>query len=124
METKLKSLSFGVYLAGAALAVLSLLGLPFTHKSDLWDLNLGVAMFAVGAVLATAVLSAVALLSKNFPTQLMLVLGTSLLVSTAGLLIAQNAALVLVQQISLLLLALFVVSRLLIEFVINKPKTH
>ena len=124
MENKLKALSLSSYLVGAIVAILSLLALPFTYGGNLWGLNLGITMVAIGCLTATATIHLVALLSKHYPAQVLLVLGTALLVSILGLIVEQNPALVLVQNAAIAVLALFVVARLVFEFVLAKPNVH
>jgi hypothetical protein len=124
MNSFLKTISMWAYLSGAVVSVVALLALPVTQSTDLWEINILIAMVAVGTVLATAVISAAGLVSKNFPIHFLLVLGTALLVSTVALLESQSPILILVQQLSIGLLILFVACRLVIEFVINKPKAH
>jgi hypothetical protein len=124
MNKALKTLSMWAYLLGALVSAVSLLAMPFTYGTSLWETNLQIAMVVLGLILATALFSAAGLLSKNFPVHFLLVIGTGLLVSTLALTSGQNAVLTLVQQASLGLLILFVGSRLIIEFVLEKPNAH
>lgn len=124
MNKALKTLTMWAYLVGALTSAMTLLAMPFTYGTNLWETNLQIAVVAFGLVFATAMFSATGLLSKNFPVQFLLVIGTALLVSTLALMSGQNAILTLVQQISLGLLVIFIGSRLVIEFILNKQTTH
>lgn len=124
MKEALKNLSMWAYIGGAGSAVVALLSLPFSYSTGLWEANVLFAMVGVGIVTATAVISATGLLSKNFPVHFLLVIGTALLVSTFALTLGQNAILNLVQLASLGLFIVFVVCRLVIEFVLNKQNAH
>jgi hypothetical protein len=64
------------------------------------------------------------LLSKNFPIPMSLVIGTVLAVAIAGQLEGPNSMLALLQQIALVLLVLFIVTRLLVEAVEAKKHAH
>jgi hypothetical protein len=124
MNKALKNLSMWAYLLGALASAVALLAMPFTYGTILWDTNLQIAMVTIGLILATALLSATGLLSQNFPVHFLLVIGTGLLVSTLALVSGPNAILTLVQQASLGLLFIFIGSRLVIEFVLEKPNAH
>jgi hypothetical protein len=98
--------------------------MPLTYGGPVWEINLLVTSIGVGLVAITAITSALVLLSKNFPIPMSLVIGTVLAVAIAGQLEGPNSMLALLQQIALVLLGLFVVTRLLVEAVEAKKHAH
>lgn len=118
-----KATSF-TYFSGAVIGAVSMLAMPFTYGGPFWEVNILVTGVGILLVALTAGISAIALLSKNFPVQLSLVIGTVLVVSIAGQLEGPNPMLTLLQQIALVLLVLFLVSRVLVEALEAKKHAH
>ena len=112
------------YVLGALTSVISILAMPLTYGSRLWEVNLMIASIGVGVVALTALITAMALLSKNFPIPISLFIGTVLAVAIAGQLEGPNAMLAFLQQAAFVLLGLFIVTRILVEAVENKKHAH
>jgi len=98
--------------------------MPLTYGGPYWEINLLVTSLGVGLVASTAITSALVLLSKNFPISISLVIDTVLAVAIAGELEGPNYMLALLQQIALVLLVLFIVTRLFVEAVEAKKHAH
>jgi hypothetical protein len=124
MEKLMQRLTTAGYVLGALTSVISILAMPLTYGSRLWEVNLMIASVGVGVVALTALISAIALLSKNFPIPMSLVIGTVLAVAIAGQLEGPNAMLAFLQQVAFVLLGLFIVTRILVEAVENKKHAH
>jgi len=112
------------YFSGAVVGALSIFAMPITFGGLFWEINLLVTSIGVGLVALTAITSALVLLSKNFPIPMSLVIGTVLAVAIAGQLEGPNSMLAMLQQIALVLLGLFVVTRLLVEAAKTKEDAH
>ena len=112
------------YFSGAVVGALSIFAMPITFGGLFWEINLLVTSIGVGLVALTAITSALVLLSKNFPIPMSLVIGTVLAVAIAGQLEGPNSMLAMLQQIALVLLGLFVVTRLLVEAAKAKEDAH
>jgi hypothetical protein len=124
MEILFQKLTTFTYFSGAVLVALSMFAMPLTYGGPIWEINLLVTSIGVGLVAITAIASALVLLSKNFPIPMSLVIGTVLAVAIAGQLQGPNAMLALMQQVALVLLGLFVLTRILIEAMENKKHAH
>ena len=118
-----KTISF-TYFSGAVVGALSMFTMPLTYGGPFWEINLLVTSIGVGLVAITAITSALVLLSKNFPIPISLVIGTVLAVAIAGQLEGPNSMLAFLQQIALVLLVLFIVTRVLVEAVEAKKHAH
>lgn len=102
----------------------SLLVIPFTYGGALWDINVLISSLAFIVVAATALLSAIGLLSKNFPVPMALVIGVTLVLSTVSQTQASSALMGTIQVVALVLLGLFLVSRMLVESAESKTHSH
>ncbi len=112
------------YSSGAIVGALSMFAMPLTYGGPFWEINVLVTSIGVGLVAITAITSALVLLSKNFPIPMSLVIGTVLVVAIAGQLAGPNSVLAFLQQIALVLMVLFIVTRLLVEAVEAKKHAH
>ncbi len=112
------------YLSGAVVGALTMFAMPITYGGPFWEINLLVTSIGVGLVAITAITSALVLLGKNFPIPMSLVIGTVLAVAIAGQLEGPNSMLAFLQQIALVLLVLFIVTRVLVEAVEAKKHAH
>ena len=124
MENLFQKLTTFTYFSGAVVGALSMFAMPLTYGGPVWEFNVLVTSIGVGLVAITAITSALALLSKNFPIPMSLVIGTALVVAIAGQLEGPNAMLALLQQIALVLLGFSIVTRILIEYLAREVAPH